>query len=42
MTGACDGQLEGVNMKALFVGVAQKSDKVVLLKTLGIVLLVDE
>ncbi len=42
MTGACNGQLERVDVKSLFVGVAQKSDKVVLLKTLRIVFLIDK
>ena len=42
MAGAGDGQLEGVDVESLLVGVAEQADEVVLLKTLGVILLVDE
>ena len=41
MTRAGDGELEGVDVQAPFVGVSEEADKVVLLQALRVVLVVD-
>ena len=41
VTGARDGELERVDVQSLFVGVSKEADKVVLLKTLRVVLVVN-
>ena len=41
MTGACDWELERVDVQPLLVGVGEEADKVVLLQALRVVLVVN-